>query len=994
MIRRLRSNEDCQLQARLPLPHRSVGNVSTPDFHESHNVQRGWMKGTSGRIVWFSVFALLSSVLLSSSVLMFPLADPAAAQSASTVDYDDDDDGLIDVNNLAQLNAIRWDLNGDWDAVPDNQTSYYNAFPNAAAGMGCKTSDHDGDTTTPDEPVCGGYELRSDLTFDSDGDGNVDGTDHNGDYWDGGAGWDPVIVDQPHTDTSSIVFEGNNHTIDRLFINRPTEGDIGLFGRIHYRLWVQNFNLTNVDVTGNDRVGALAGTTIEGIIVGIVAEGAVVGKNTVGGLVGRNHGFISKSNAQATVEGNRFVGGLVGESLPGGWFVTSIQKSYATGDVTANHHAGGLVGVIDAGSVANSYATGQVIGLSVIDKVTVPSATVGGLVGTAKRGAVVSSSYSTSTVVGYIAGGLVGTNHGTIVDSYAEGSVYGDFYSAGLVGHNKAYSSVRRSYTSAEVGGVWGANVHMIGGLIANSDIWSDVLESYWDPKPSRQQASADGQRMKTNKLKKPTGYSGIYADWAPNSKHIFSNWGKETHNPKDHWDFGTSRQYPALKVDIDGDGTASVAEFGNQRNNRAPIFSEGPTARRKIAEDAPANTKIGIPVSAVDPYGGSKLAYSIGTTTDDNHFSINSRSGQLKTKGALDYDVKNSYTVTISVTDGSLTDGIAVTIDLIDINDLSGLSSTEHMLTQQLGQLSPISESRHGKIRAAPDGSVVIMWSVEPETPAYTVYDVRRRVAGAGNRYRVILRKLKDNDKRDLDPAVGSLAFKDSDNTLLPGQTYLYGVIDYDEFSYQSKWKDLYDDTPAPLPARTKRVVRQIPTPAPTSTPTPVPTSTPMPAPTSTPMPAPTSTPTPAPTSTPTPAPTSTPTPVPTSTPTPAPTSTPTPAPTSTPTPVPTSTPTPTPTSTPTPALISATDYKATAYVIENLGQILVEWDAVQGADYYIVKKDATSYEFPRMLFTTKGTAAFDRVPQRGVRYEYLIMAYDSAGNILTILETEATMH
>ena len=28
-------------------------------------------------------------------------------------DYDRDDDGLIEVANLAQLNAIRWDLDGD-----------------------------------------------------------------------------------------------------------------------------------------------------------------------------------------------------------------------------------------------------------------------------------------------------------------------------------------------------------------------------------------------------------------------------------------------------------------------------------------------------------------------------------------------------------------------------------------------------------------------------------------------------------------------------------------------------------------------------------------------------------------------------------------------------------------------------------------------------------------------------------------------------------------
>ena len=32
---------------------------------------------------------------------------------ASTVSYDSDGDGLIEIDNLAQLNASRWDLDGD-----------------------------------------------------------------------------------------------------------------------------------------------------------------------------------------------------------------------------------------------------------------------------------------------------------------------------------------------------------------------------------------------------------------------------------------------------------------------------------------------------------------------------------------------------------------------------------------------------------------------------------------------------------------------------------------------------------------------------------------------------------------------------------------------------------------------------------------------------------------------------------------------------------------
>ena len=99
---------------------------------------------------------------------MAALLTCAAGASAQTIDYDDDDDGLIDVRSLVQLYAIRWDLNGNGAA--DNAgdaTSYANAFPTPATGMGCPAAG------------CSGYELRRNLDFDTDGDGDVDADDPN-----------------------------------------------------------------------------------------------------------------------------------------------------------------------------------------------------------------------------------------------------------------------------------------------------------------------------------------------------------------------------------------------------------------------------------------------------------------------------------------------------------------------------------------------------------------------------------------------------------------------------------------------------------------------------------------------------------------------------------------------------------------------------------------------------------------------------------------------
>ena len=48
-----------------------------------------------------------------------------------SVDYDTDDDGLIEVANLAQLDAIRYDMDGNGIATSSYQgrTKYAAAFP-------------------------------------------------------------------------------------------------------------------------------------------------------------------------------------------------------------------------------------------------------------------------------------------------------------------------------------------------------------------------------------------------------------------------------------------------------------------------------------------------------------------------------------------------------------------------------------------------------------------------------------------------------------------------------------------------------------------------------------------------------------------------------------------------------------------------------------------------------------------------------------------------
>jgi len=104
----------------------------------------------------------------------------------------------------------------------------------------------------------------------------------------------------------------------------------------------------------------------------------------------------------------------------------------------------------------------------------------------------------------------------------------------------------------------------------------------------------------------------------------------------------------------------------GDPNVNHAPIFTEGSSATRSIAENTPAGRNIGAPVTATDE-DEDVLTYSL-SGTDAASFGIVSTSGQLQTRAPLDYEKKNTYAVTVTVSDGSATDTISVTIDVTDV--------------------------------------------------------------------------------------------------------------------------------------------------------------------------------------------------------------------------------------------------------------------------------------------------------------------------------------
>ena len=308
-------------------------------------------------------------------------------------DYDADNDQLIEISGLAQLNAMRWDVDGNGAVAAGNAAAYAAAFPGAAAGMGCPDGG-DGDQLSDG---CRGYELTADLDFDTNGDGAVDASDAY-------PNWAPIGGEY------NATFHGNNRTIANLATRGG--GERGLFWGLGSGSVVSNLGLVDFAVSSTSGpsgpragVGALAGFT-DGTVEAVYVRGGAVSASysggargaLVGGLVGaHNLGVIRACYATAAVSGRSnlspAVGGLVGSTQ------AEIVASYAAGAVhvhalSGTGEVGGLVGEASTrfSVFTNSYARGAVSATG--------SAIQGGLIGRAYNYVSAPASYWDSQTTG------------------------------------------------------------------------------------------------------------------------------------------------------------------------------------------------------------------------------------------------------------------------------------------------------------------------------------------------------------------------------------------------------------------------------------------------------------------------------------------------------------------------------------------------------------------------------------------------------------------
>ncbi|MCL1940399.1 MAG: hypothetical protein FWG09_00545, partial [Synergistaceae bacterium] len=271
----------------------------------------------------------------------------------------------------------------------------------------------------------------------------------------GTAGWEP-IGDNTVSFTGS--FDGAGFVITGLWIYRPTDEYVGLFGQaLNAEIRNLGVEIAPAGVKGKSHVGGLAGVQYNNdpLKSGVIENCHVTGNvsadvSNAGGLVGTQYsdggsGEIVNCYATGNVESNtNYAGGLVGaqDSSAGG--SGEIVNCYATGNVTAtNDYAGGLAGYqlsFGAGSrseIENCYATGDVSARHY----------AGGLVGeqcgnsAGGGGCEIKNCYATGDVTANsIAGGLAGhqysrNSRSEILNCYATGNITANGTVGGLVGH-------------------------------------------------------------------------------------------------------------------------------------------------------------------------------------------------------------------------------------------------------------------------------------------------------------------------------------------------------------------------------------------------------------------------------------------------------------------------------------------------------------------------------------------------------------------------------
>ncbi|MFN3279999.1 MAG: cadherin repeat domain-containing protein, partial [Paracoccus hibiscisoli] len=121
---------------------------------------------------------------------------------------------------------------------------------------------------------------------------------------------------------------------------------------------------------------------------------------------------------------------------------------------------------------------------------------------------------------------------------------------------------------------------------------------------------------------------------------------------------------------------------------NEVPVM---PDYEREVPENSPVGTLVGAPVTGTDPDFGQTLTFAVVAGNSEGVFAIAPSTGQLRVaRAVLDYETRNEYVLTVSVTDNGepqLSASATVTIRVLEVNRPPTLADT----TRRVDELSPV---------------------------------------------------------------------------------------------------------------------------------------------------------------------------------------------------------------------------------------------------------------------------------------------------------------
>ena len=346
-----------------------------------------------------------------------------------------------------------------------------------------------------------------------------------------GAGWKPIA---PFLGN----FDGANHTVSNLYINRQGESRIGLFSEIGDNATVKNLGIVNANVKGGISTGGISGY-MDGRMENCFVTGSVSGSEYVGGIAGDlSGGNMSDCYFTGEVFGSENnIGGVAGY-LYGSSSMTNCRSTALT-TVTGNFNVGGVVGY-NGGTISSCSNDGNVSGLN---------SYAGGVIGV--NGGVATACNNTGNIISdNLTGGVVGSNKGSITASRNTGSIMGGSIIGGVVGENSAQGNITACYNTGYVTGRY----IQIGGVVGGN--WGSIIACYNTGRVSTDYSYAAGGIAGSNDFSitacywgQSTAYAGVGYGAANTTISFISvftpsgspAWGVGTGQTNGWWKTGTT---------------------------------------------------------------------------------------------------------------------------------------------------------------------------------------------------------------------------------------------------------------------------------------------------------------------------------------------------------------------------------------------------------------------------------------------------------------------